>query len=82
MTTSEMIKELSKQMNISVSELSRMIGQSPQNFNKKMQRETVTLSELLKIADVLEVEFEQAYILQSGDKICVNSKKKREGDNA
>ena len=82
MTTSQMIKELCKQVNISVSELSRRIGQSPQNFNKKMQRETVTLSELLKIADVLEVEFEQAYILQSGDKICVNSKKKREGDNA
>ncbi|HFN2364714.1 TPA: helix-turn-helix domain-containing protein, partial [Enterococcus faecium] len=53
MTTAEMIKELCEQMNISVSELARRIGQTPQNFNKKLQRETVTLDELKAIADVL-----------------------------
>jgi transcriptional regulator with XRE-family HTH domain len=42
MTTAEMIKELCEQMNISVSELARRIGQTPQNFNKKLKRETVT----------------------------------------
>ena len=45
MTTAEMIKELCEQMNISVSELARRIGQTPQNFNKKLQREIVTLAE-------------------------------------
>ncbi|SUN68639.1 helix-turn-helix domain-containing protein [Streptococcus infantarius] len=35
MTTAEIIKELCEQMNISVSELARRIGQTPQNFNKK-----------------------------------------------
>jgi len=39
-------------MNISVSELARRIGQTPQNFNKKLQRETVTLDELKAISDV------------------------------
>lgn len=34
MTTAEMIKELCEQMNISVSELARRIGQTPQNFNR------------------------------------------------
>ena len=38
MTTAEMIKEPCEQMNISVSELARRIGQTPQNFNKKLQR--------------------------------------------
>ena len=42
MTTAEMIKELCEQMNISVSELARRIGQTQQNFNKKLKRETVT----------------------------------------
>ena len=73
MTTAEMIKELFEQMNISVSELARRIGQTPQNFNKKLQRETVTLDELKAIADVLGIKFEQAFILSDGDKIKVGN---------
>ncbi len=69
MTTAEMIKELCEKMNISVSELARRIGQTPQNFNKKLQRETVTLDELKAIADVLFVKFEQSFILPDGNEI-------------
>ena len=69
MTTTEMIKELCEQMNISVSELARRIGQTPQNFNKKLKRETVTLDELKAIADVLGVRFEQEFVLPDGDEI-------------
>ena len=46
MTTSDMIKELCSKRNISVSELARRIGQTPQNFGKKMKRDTVSLEEL------------------------------------
>ena len=67
MTTAEMIKELCEQMNISVSELARRIGQTPQNFNKKLQLEIITLDELKAIADVLYVKFEQAFILPGGN---------------
>ena len=91
MTTAEMIKELCEQMNISVSELARRIGQTPQNFNKKLQRETVTLDELKAIADVLGVKFVQAFILPDGDEIKISkipeflnsatiSKSKQSGD--
>ena len=73
MTTAEMIKELCEQMSISVSELARLIGQTPQNFNKKLKRETVTLDELKTIADVLGIKFEQAFILSDGDKIKVGN---------
>ena len=69
MTTAEMIKELCEQMNISISELARRIGQTPQNFNKKLKRETVTLDELKAIADVLDIKFEQAFILPDGNEI-------------
>ena len=63
MTTSEMIKELCNKRNISVSELARRIGQTPQNFGKKLKRNTVSLEELKLIADVLDVTFEQSFIL-------------------
>ncbi|WP_449580834.1 helix-turn-helix domain-containing protein [Porcipelethomonas ammoniilytica] len=36
MTTSDMIRELCDKQNISLAELARCIGQSPQNFNKKL----------------------------------------------
>ena len=73
MTTAEMIKELCEQMNISVSELARRIGQTPQNFNKKLQREIVTLAELKAIAYVLSVKFEQAFILPGGNEINISN---------
>ncbi len=74
MTTAEMIKELCEQMNISVSELARRIGQTPQSFNKKLKRETVTLDELKAIADMLGVKFEQAFILPVGNEIKTGNK--------
>lgn len=69
MKTSDMIRKLCEQMNISVSELARRLGQSPQNFGKKLKRETITLEELNNIADVMEVKFEQAFILPDGNEI-------------
>ena len=73
MTTSEMIKKLCEQMNISISKLARRIGQTPQNFNKKLKRETVTLDELKAIADVLGVKFEQSFILPGGNEINISN---------
>jgi len=69
MTTADMIKQLCEQMNISVSELARCIGQTLQNFNKKLKRETVTLDELKAIADALDIKFEQVFILPDGNEI-------------
>ena len=73
MTTAEMIKKLCEQMNLSVSELARRIGQTPQNFNKKLKRETVTLDELKAIADVLGVKFEQSFILPGANEINISN---------
>ena len=73
MTTADMMKELCEQINISVSELARRIGQTPQNFNKKLQRATVNLDELKAIADVLGVKFEQAFILPGGNEINLSN---------
>ena len=69
MKTSDMIRRLCEQMNISVSELARRLGQSPQNFGKKLKRETITLEELKSVSDVMDVKFEQAFILPDGKEI-------------
>lgn len=69
MTTSDMIRELCGRMNISLAELCRRIGQTPQNFNKKLQRDTVSSEEMANIAEALDVGYEQAFVLPDGEKI-------------
>ena len=73
MNTSNLIKNLCKEKGISVAELARRIGQTPQNFNKKLKRETVSTEELMLIANELGVIFEQSYILENGEKLTISS---------
>lgn len=69
MTTSDMIRELCEKQNISLAELCRRIGQTPQNFNKKLKRGTVSFEEMMTIAEVVGVGYEQAFVLPDGEKI-------------
>lgn len=75
MTTSDMIRELCEKMNISISALARRIGQSPQNFNKKLQRGTVSVEEMITIANELGILFEQGFTLPDGQSIKIHSNK-------
>ena len=47
MTTSDMIRKLCEKQNISLADLCRRIGQTPQNFNKKLQRGTISFEEMV-----------------------------------
>lgn len=69
MTTSDMVRELCEKQDISLAELCRRINQTPQNFNKKLKRGTVSFEELVKIADVLGVQYEQAFVFPDGQRI-------------
>lgn len=71
MTTSDMVRELCEKQNISLAELSKRIGQIPQNLNKKLKRGTVTFEEMMAIAEALGVGYEQAFVLQDGEKIGI-----------
>ena len=66
MTTTEQIKVLCVRMGISAAELARRIGQSPQNFNAKLKRGTMTEKDLIQIADILGIRYEQAFTLTNG----------------
>lgn len=73
MNTSNLVKKLCKEKGISVAELARRIGQTPQNFSKKLQRETVSTEELMAIANELGIKFEQSYILENGEKLSISN---------
>lgn len=74
MTTSDMIRELCEKQDISLAELSRRIGQTPQNFNKKLKRGTVSFEEMMAIAEALSIGYEQVFILPDGKKIGIELK--------
>ena len=69
MNLSEQIRVLCVRSNISVSELARRVGTSPQNFNAKLKRETFTISELEEMAKAVNCTFERNFILGNGEKI-------------
>lgn len=73
MTTSDMIRVLCEKQRISIAELCRRIGQTPQNFNKKLKRDTVSFEEMMAIANALNVEYKQAFIFPDGEKIELKS---------
>ena len=71
MTTSDMIRELCVKQNISLAELCRRIGQTPQNFNKKLKRGTVSFEEMMAIAEALDVVYEQTFVLPEGERVGI-----------
>lgn len=69
MTTSEQIRVLCVRTGISLSELARRIEQTPQNFNAKLKRNTITQDELNQIAKALNVTYEQYFVLANGEQV-------------
>lgn len=74
MTTSDMIRTLCEKQNISLAELCRRIGQTPQNFNKKLKRGTISFDEMMEIAEAVGVGYEQAFVLPDGIRIEIGNK--------
>jgi len=69
MTISEQIRMLCGRFNISVAELARRMGKSPQNFNAKLKRESFTIDELESIADATGTTFERYFVINDSERI-------------
>ena len=69
MPTSEQIKILCVKRGISVSELARRCGSSPQAFSQKMKREGFTPADLKDVAAAVGCGFESAFILPNGERV-------------
>ncbi len=69
MGIAEQIKVLCVRSNISMAELARRLGVSPQSLSAKMKRESFTVSELEKIADAVGATFVRKFVLYNGNEI-------------
>jgi transcriptional regulator with XRE-family HTH domain len=69
LTISEQIRDVCTRLNVSIAELARRTGQSPQCLNGKLNRESFTINELSKIADVLGITFERHFVFINGERI-------------
>ena len=69
MSISEQIKVLCVRSNISLAELARRIGISPQSLSGKMKRESFTIAELNTIAEAVGASFVRKFVLFNGDQI-------------
>ena len=69
MTVEEQIKVLCIRSGISVSELARRLGTSPQNFNGKMHRESFSVTDMERIAKATDTEFRREFVLKNGERI-------------
>lgn len=69
MTASEQIRVLCARLNISIAELARRMGQSPQSLNGKLRRESFTISDLEKVAEATGSSFSRKFIFPNGEEI-------------
>ena len=76
-TTEELVKQICKEQGISVAKLAAALGQSRQNFYKKLQRDTLTAQEWQEAAKVLGVEFDQGFVLPDGTRMGVSEKSEK-----
>ena len=69
MNISEQIKVLCVRSNISLAELARRMGMSPQSLSAKMKRESFTVSDLDIIADAVGAKFVRKFELYNGEEV-------------
>ena len=74
MKTSDLVVRTLKKENVTQKYIAMKLGKSPQSFCKKLKRDSLTTDELLRIADILDVTFEQAFITKDGTRIEISNK--------
>ena len=74
LSISEQIKVLCVRSNISLAELARRIGVSPQSLSAKLKRESFTIYDLEKIAEAVGAKFTRKFILYNNDEILGKTK--------
>ena len=69
MNIEEQIKEFFFRQNIIVYILERKVGIKLQNFNTKLQIESLTAGELKEVANTVGCNFERYFVLANGDRV-------------
>lgn len=74
MNISDMVRTLCKEVNVSLTEVSRRIGQSPQNLSKKINRQTLSFEEFEQILKCLGIEMKVDFVLPGKQVVKSSSK--------
>lgn len=69
MNTEQQIKMALAFVGISMSELARRIGTTPQNLSQKMKRETLTREEMERIAAAMGGKWRAEFVFPDGTKV-------------
>ena len=69
MTVAEQVRILCVRTNISEAELARRLGTSPQNLNAKIKRDTFSVYDVERIAEVTGTTFKREFILNNGETV-------------
>ena len=69
MSISDQIRVLCARLHISMAELARRMGMSPQSLNAKIRRESFSVSDLDQIAYATGTSFSRKFILASGEEV-------------
>jgi len=69
MTVAEQVRILCVRINISEAELARRLGTSPQNLNAKIKRDTFSVYDMERIAEVTGTTFKREFILNNGETV-------------
>ena len=69
MTTEEFIKILCVRLGISVAELARRLGTTPQNLNGKLHRDSLTIVDMERIAEATGTRFKREFVLKNGETV-------------
>ncbi|MET4563513.1 transcriptional regulator with XRE-family HTH domain [Lysinibacillus parviboronicapiens] len=69
LTTSEKIKIILGRKNMTVKDLADKLGTTRQNLHNKMTRNNFNESDLEKISEALEINYEVIFLMVDGEKI-------------
>lgn len=69
MDTTKKVKLLLLEKNMNATQLAKLMGTSQPNLYKKMQNNSLSVADLEKIAEVLNIKFDLHFILENGEKI-------------
>jgi hypothetical protein len=69
MTITEQIKVLCVRSGISVAELARRVGQTPQSFHGKLKRGRFQVEEMRVIAEAAGCRFVEYFELENGERV-------------
>lgn len=69
MNTSKKVKMLMIEFDLTASKLASMINMSQPNLSKKLKNNSLSVSDLFKISQALNIELEINFILEDGNKI-------------